>query len=129
MAKLAENDNNVPQKPDYGTDLKRKPIAEHRQSHGDALIGAVAEGSNNTFYVIRDVSSKYWVEATQLGDHTKARPNPLNLPNSARYVISNLTQSFGLIHHQDEYRKILAELEAEGKEVYIPPEKRGQFDI
>lgn len=96
-------------------------------------LGKIVEGPLNTHYVITAVGTfrEYpCFEATQLGNYTESRPNPVYLPlNTDKIIHSYKHKQAVLATHGTEYRKILKEINKKGGKVGIPPVKKSPFDL
>jgi hypothetical protein len=126
---------NKPKGRDFGTNIAPQLIEDLIENHGNYLAGEVVGTRSGTFYVIRGISSfagKTKIrgfKATQLGDYTKSRPRIVFMPGNASVIKTNTLREAVLATNGIEYRKILQEINEEGGNVEIPPEKKGGFNI
>ncbi|RLC31043.1 hypothetical protein DRH13_03575 [Candidatus Woesebacteria bacterium] len=126
---------NKPKGRDFGTSIAPQLIEDLIENHGNYLVGEVVGTRSRTFYVIRGISSFTGkakirgLKASQLGDYTKSRPHIVFMPGNASAIITNTLRETVLATNGIEYRKILQEINEEGGNVEIPPEKKGGFNI
>ena len=127
-----------PEKPkssDFGSSIAPQPISSLIDKHGESLIGEVVGTRSGTYYVVRGISylkgetKMLGFRASQLGDFTKSRPRIVFMSGSASAILTNSIKQYALITDSVEYRKILQEINDEGGNVEIPPEKKTEFDI
>ena len=127
---------NKPKDQDFGTSVVPQLIEDLIENHGNYLVGEVVGTRSGTFYVIRKIghfaarkTKMQGFRATQLGDYTKSRPHIVFMPGNASVIITNTLKKTVFATDGIEYRKILQEINKEGGNVEIPPEKKGGFDI
>lgn len=122
-------------RPDFGTSIVPRRIADLIKRHGESLIGEVVGTRSGTYYVVRGINymdgeqKMLGFRATQLGDYTKSRPHKVFMPGNSSAYITNDLKNIVLSTNNIEYRKILEEINEEGGNVEIPPIKKTGFDI
>ncbi len=125
----------INKRPDFGSNVVPRSIGDLIHRHGENLIGEIVEIISGTYYVVRGISylkgetEMRGFRATQLGDYTRIRPRIVFMPSNARVIITNSLKRRALSTNSHEYKKILQEINKEGGNIEIPPERKGQFNL
>ncbi len=105
---------------------KPQTMGFYKRQYGENLVGEIIETISGSHYVIRKVV-KEGLEASPLGEYRGDRPHIVTISSAASGIVAD-KKKIGFRHRTD-YKKILLEIQEEGGNVEMPPEKNGLFDL